>query len=473
VTGSDLQGQQPPLLISEALGRREVPLRDLPAGVVALTVPRTGADGPRVPRDRRRRIAPAEVDLATPDPVLPFQPPASLSSRDLVWILRTGRSRQWPTVTARFGDTTWDVAVALLRSGGILVRCEVTRDRGFVPLRLRLAEAWASGAADHIRQLTNTPEPAAARSALLDELRAIPELDAELALLTGMPDDDRLRVPPRSRAGTAVWSLYDRAVRAACAWYRDYADKDPVDATELAAVAFRDSHIPWSPALRTAFGNLVGRSFDAAVLPTDTEVTLRGPLRWTVGQVIADAAACQPWIGLPANGLRTLGILESQAKGVLLIENKSNFERVCAIPDVVDRWLCVWGRGYVRNGLVALVRAMSPPHVAAWGDLDAHGVAIVADLARRLERTVHPVGMDPELFRHGVKRTRTEEERWEARRLAADLSVDAPESLRPLAALIAESGDSCEQQTIRAKVTPHLGMLLQAIESRQPPTPPP
>jgi len=131
----------------------------------------------------------------------------------------------------------------------------------------------------------------------------------------------------------------------------------------------------------------------------------------------------------------------------------------------------VWGNGYVRNSLVEFIRAMSPPHVAAWGDLDAHGVAIVADLARRLQRPVHPIGMDPELFRHGVKRTRTEEERREARNLAARLSADAPESLQPLAALIADSGDSCEQQTIRAKVTPRLGAMLQAVEQHEPPAP--
>lgn len=466
---SDHQDRRLPLLISEAVGRREVPLHGLPAGVVALTVPRAGADGPRVPRDRHRRIAPAEVDLATPDPVPLFQPPAWLAIRDVVWVLRIGRSRQWATVVARFGEGTWDIVVALLRSGGVVVRCKVTSDREFVPLRLRLTEAWASGAADHLRQLTDAPEPTAARKSLLDQLRAAPDLADELELLAGMPDDGRLRVPPTSRTGTSVWSLYDRAVRAACTWFGNYAGMDPVDATELAAVAFRDSHAPWSPALRTAFANLIGRPFDAAVLPADTEVTLRGPLRWMVGDVIADAAACIPWIGLPANGLRTLGILQSRAIGVLVIENKSNFERVCAIPDVVDRWLCVWGKGYARNGLIALIRAMSPPHVAAWGDLDAHGIAIIADLAGRLERQVHPVGMDPELFRHGVKRVRSEEERQEARHLAASLAASAPEPLRPLAALIAEKGDSCEQETVRAQVAPRLGAMLRAIEDENSP----
>ena len=337
-----------------------------------------------------------------------FQPPAWLASSDLVWVLRIGRSREWPTVTSRFGEDTWEIVVALVRAGGVLVRCRVNGDRTFTPMRLRLTDAWASGAGDNIRQIKDTPDPTAARNALLDQLRTVPQLATELELLANQPDDSTLRVPVGSRVGTSAWSLYDRAIRSACTWFRDYSDRDPVDATELAAVAFRDSHASWSPALRTAFGNLVGKPFDVAVLPADTEVTLRGPLRWTVGDVIADAAACEPWIGLPANGLRTVGVLESRARGVLVIENKSNFERVCAIPDVVDRWLCIWGRGYVRNGLVEFIRAMSPPHVAAWGDLDAHGIAIITDLAARLGRQVHPVGMEPELFRNGVKRRRTE-----------------------------------------------------------------
>jgi hypothetical protein len=442
-----------------------VPLRGMPTGIVALTIPKVGDDGPRVPRNRQRRIVPGQVDLATPDPVPPFQPPGWMAARDLVWVLRTGRSREWPTATSRFGENAWEVAIALVRAGGVLVRCEVAKDRTFTPLRLRLTEAWASGAADHIRQLTDAPDPATARNALLDELRTVPQLADEFQLLAVQPDDGRLRVPAGSHVGTSAWNLYDRAIRAACTWFRDYSDRDPVDATELAAVAFRDSHAPWSPALRTAFGNLIGKPFDTAVLPADTEVTLRGPLRWMVGDVVADAAACKPWIGLPANGLRTLGVLESRARGVLIIENKSNFERVCAIPDVVDRWLCVWGRGYARNGLVALIRAMSPPHIAAWGDLDAHGIAIITDLAGRLGRPVHPIGMELELFQNGVKRIRTEAERKEARQVAAGLTTTAPEPLRPLAALIAATGDSCEQETIRPQVTPRLGVKLLRIEA--------
>jgi hypothetical protein len=108
---------------------------------------------------------------------------------------------------------------------------------------------------------------------------------------------------------------------------------------------------------------------------------------------------------------------------------------------------------------------MSPPHIAAWGDLDAHGIAIITDPAARLGRQVHAIGMEPELFRNGTKRIRTETERQEARDLTARLATTAHEPLRPLTALIAASGDSREQQTIRAQVTPHLGTTLRVIEA--------
>jgi hypothetical protein len=129
----------------------------------------------------------------------------------------------------------------------------------------------------------------------------------------------------------------------------------------------------------------------------------------------------------------------------------------------------MWEKGYARNGLVALIRALALPHVAAWGDLDAHGIAIVADLVTRLERPVHPVGMDPELFQTGIKRKRTDDERRDACELATNLTTDAPEALRPLAVLIAASGDSCEQETHPREGAPRLGGILQAIERGDPP----
>ena len=106
-------------------------------------------------------------------------------------------------------------------------------------------------------------------------------------------------------------------------------------------------------------------------------------------------------------------------------------------------------------------------HIAVWGDLDAHGIAIITDLAERLGRQVHPVGMEPELFQNGVRRIRKEAERQEARQLAVRLTNIAPEPLRPLAALIAATGDSCEQETIRAQVTPRLGATLRRIEATE------
>ncbi|MEN1883330.1 hypothetical protein [Streptomyces mirabilis] len=67
---------RPPLLIGEAHGRETVPLRDLPPGITAVTLPRVTKDSDdtihvRVPRDRRRRVSPRQIDLVADHPVSP------------------------------------------------------------------------------------------------------------------------------------------------------------------------------------------------------------------------------------------------------------------------------------------------------------------------------------------------------------------------------------------------------------------
>ncbi|MFD7551733.1 hypothetical protein [Streptomyces sp. NPDC059816] len=57
---------RPPLLIGEAHGRETVPLRNLPPGITAVTLPRITKDADdtihvSVPRDQRRRDAPMDV----------------------------------------------------------------------------------------------------------------------------------------------------------------------------------------------------------------------------------------------------------------------------------------------------------------------------------------------------------------------------------------------------------------------------
>ena len=131
-----------PLMIGEAYGRVEVPLPGLPEGVTAITVPRTGRDGDRVPRDRKGRVRATEVDLVARGPVEAYRPPPTLSRRELIWVLETG-SRRWATIEAKFHQRGWGISVDLIRAGGVVVRCDVDV-LNYVPRSWRLTHAWAS-----------------------------------------------------------------------------------------------------------------------------------------------------------------------------------------------------------------------------------------------------------------------------------------------------------------------------------------
>jgi Wadjet protein JetD, C-terminal len=73
------------------------------------------------------------------------------------------------------------------------------------------------------------------------------------------------------------------------------------------------------------------------------------------------------------------------------------------LPHLTDRWLCVWGKGSVADGIVAFLKSMSDLPIAAWCDLDAYGIRIVSDLGRRLERDITPIAMSVDLYVNGTK----------------------------------------------------------------------
>lgn len=129
---------RPALLVSEAHGRREVPLHGLPSGIIAVTVPRTRKDGDevltRVPVDRKRRVNPAVVDLIASDPVPAYDPPAGLTDRDLIKVLTTRTRKRWTTIEADFGqEQAWRTTVSLIRCGAVVLRCKVVQTTGFTP----------------------------------------------------------------------------------------------------------------------------------------------------------------------------------------------------------------------------------------------------------------------------------------------------------------------------------------------------
>ncbi|MFF2507779.1 hypothetical protein ACFVTY_31105 [Streptomyces sp. NPDC058067] len=123
-----------------------------------------------------------------------------------------------------------------------------------------------------------------------------------------------------STSGTRDWHVYEIAIRAACFWRPAHDSPQPITAKALAGNALRNTKSTWPASRRQAFANLIATPFDRAVEETDTELRIRGPLRWRVGSVLADAAACRPWPGLPARGLRVLGITDCDADGILLVE---------------------------------------------------------------------------------------------------------------------------------------------------------
>jgi hypothetical protein len=213
-----------------------------------------------------------------------------------------------------------------------------------------------------------------------------------------------------------------------------------------------------------AFSQLVGLPFDEAVDKMEPEVRLRGPLWWRVEEDIADAQTCEPWVGLPALSLQQLGSVQCTAKGLLVIENLETFEQVCRRSKVHERWLCLWSGGYANNGLIKLLRSFELP-IAAWCDLDVDGIAIVADLERRTGRPVHPVGMDVAVYDRASRRGLDEHHREDQRRRARRLTTDGPRALRRLAARLASSGFTCEQEALHFLI-PLLGEQLVAIEQQ-------
>ena len=451
-----------PLLIGEAYGRVKVRLPDLPAGVIAVTVPRTGPDGDRIPRDRKGRVRVTMVDLVAQGSVEAYHPPSTFSPRELIWVLETGSSRRWATIEAKFHERAWDISVDLIRAGAVVVRCNVNV-LNFVPRSWRLTHAWASQSADLLQELRGRIPPDTARAQLLSLMNDIPELAEERALLSKADTGSPLRVPVESRTHCNLWPVYEAAIRAAGIWWpAQDAGQRRLTKRELAAKALGGSK-NWTPARQQAFENLIGIPFDKAVDKAEYDIRLRGPLSWSIGSVIADASKSQPWIGMPTEGVSLLRRIHHSAHGVLVIENSDTFQQVCQRQDISDTWLCVWGKGSVADGVVAFLKSMDDLPIAIWCDLDAYGIRIVHGLSERLGRSLIPVGMSVELYNDGIKYRPDDPD--ESRRVARKMAEEGPQELRTLAHAIAESGGlGCEQETLYDDVLDTLSGRLRDIK---------
>jgi Uncharacterized protein conserved in bacteria C-term(DUF2220) len=451
-----------PLLIGEAYGRVKVRLPGLPAGVIAVTVPRTSPGGDRIPRDRKGRVRVTMVDLVAQGSVEAYSPPSTLSRQELIWVLETGSSRRWTTIETKFHERAWDISVDLIRAGAVVVRCDIDV-LNFIPCSWRLTHAWASQSADLLQELRGRIPPDIARAQLLSLMSDIPELAEERMLLSKAEMGSPLRVPIGSRTRGNLWPVYEAAIRAASIWWpAQKTGNRRLTNRELAAKALGGSK-NWTPARQQAFENLIGMPFDKAVDKAEYEIRLRGPLRWSIGSVIADASKGKPWIGLPAEGVRLVGRIQRSARGVLVIENSDTFQQVCQRQDISDTWLCVWGKGSVADGIVAFLKSMDDLPIVIWCDLDAYGIRIIHELSQRLGRNLIPVGMTVELYANGIKYRPDNPE--ESQRVARKMAEEGPQVLRALAHAIAElDGLGCEQETLYDDVLDALSSHLRDIE---------
>jgi hypothetical protein len=154
--------------------RFPVPIEGLPEGIRALSVPRPGPAGPHVPRDRRRRFAPRQVDLVAQAPPAEVRPPSAVDDRDVRWVLAVP-SRRWPSVQGRFGTRAMEVALDLVRAGAITLRCDVHEGYKLGSARSwRLTTLWANHAerrrTTHRQQAARWRERANAAAAAVDQL---------------------------------------------------------------------------------------------------------------------------------------------------------------------------------------------------------------------------------------------------------------------------------------------------------------
>ncbi|MET7700299.1 Wadjet anti-phage system protein JetD domain-containing protein [Streptomyces sp. NPDC005485] len=457
---------RPPLLIGEAHGRETVPLRNLPPGIIAVTLPRITKDGDdtihvRVPRDHRRRVNPRQVDLVAAHPVSPYEPPATLTTRQLIKVLQTKSTKRWPTIQADLGDNAWQSVVDLIRCGAVVLRCDVVNATGYSPRSWTLTQSWAELAEDKLAEIQGRQHPEDLHRELLHIMSDIPQLAHEHALLANTPLGRILKIPEGTATRAEDWRVYEVAIRAAGIWWPAQGKPRKITAKELAGRSLRNTKSAWTPVRQQAFSNLIGIPFDQAVDKADTELRIRGPLQWRVGTVIADAGACHPWLALPARGVRTLGMISCDAQGIFLIENEDTFEQVCKISEIAGTWLCIWGKGYATDGLAEFLRSLDGLPLAAWGDLDAHGIGNLAD---RIGRPITPVAMTVDLYRGGTKYHQEPTKLEENRKLAARLAHKGVPVLRDLAEEIARTdGHGCEQETLYDEVLPTLLGLLEAV----------
>ncbi|MET9779531.1 Wadjet anti-phage system protein JetD domain-containing protein [Nocardiopsis alba] len=438
----------------------------LPDGVQAV-VRYSEGDGP--PR-KYGTLDFSKVFLVAENPPGEFLGPTGLEARDLAWVLEKA-SRKMQTFQHRWGVRSNEILDDLIRCGAVMVEARVNmRDLRIERLtQIIRTPLWSERAEERRRNLLGRIDPGVARMELLGLMQNISELETEYGLLL---KSEPGVVPVGSATGAGQWDTYDFAVRVACRWYRDRDEQHPTrrEVSSRSHAHTAGTKTRWTDARIQAVENLFGKYISDLFDFPDHEIRVKGPLRWYRDGVLAvDAVTAEPWVGLPSNGVRETGTLEQVKgiRGVLILENQDTFYRSCQIPAITEGWVCVWGAGYASDGLVGFLKMLAPLPIAVWGDLDAHGIAIITNLRDRVERDVYPVAMTEESWLRGPHRPQPPERREQDAKKAAGLLDQAPDALRPVAALIADhpelAGLGVEQEAQHTEVLPGLADLLAGV----------
>ncbi|QUX31184.1 hypothetical protein KGD83_12220 [Nocardiopsis akebiae] len=410
------------------------------------------------------------VFLVSESPPDEFLTPEGLEPKDLAWVLEKS-SRKVKTFQDRWGDRANHVLDELIRCGAVMVKARVNmRDLRIKRLvQIIRTPLWSERADERRWNILGRVDPGLARTELLDLMRGIGELETEHGLLL---KSEPGAVPAGSATRAGHWDTYDFAVRVACRWYRHRNERNPTrrEVSSRSHAHTAGTKTRWTEARIHAVENLLKKYISEAFDFPDHEIRVKGPLRWYKDDDLAvDAVTAAPWAGLPSNGVRESGSLErvEGIRGVLVLENQDTFYRSCQISAITEGWVCVWGAGYASDGLVGFLKMLAPLPIAVWGDLDAHGIAIIANLRDRVGRDVYPVAMTEEAWLRGPHRPQPPERRGQDAKKAAGLRALAPDVLRPVAALIADhpelAGLGVEQEAQHGEVLPALADLLAGV----------
>lgn len=314
------------------------------------------------------------------------------------------------------------------------------------------------------RRIVKKADIQRARTTLTRCITGVPELAAELALLTSLADPASWLAPEESATGTRKWPTYAAALTAAVEWFRGRARRWKFAERELAVRALGGSK-KWTQPTKNAFSNVIGLPFDQAVYTSDTGIRMLGPANWRLDSLVADASVARPFVDIPGKAAATQGKLEVPADGVLLIENQETFQALNR-TSVPERWLCIWMEGYVSEALALFLSQLPEIPLAAWGDLDPPGIDIIINLSTKSGRSITPVGMSPELYESGYMLEEESEALDGWRERAEKQAVSAPKAFRALARAIADNnGYRCEQEGLHELVLPQLHQQLEQIRT--------